>query len=321
MKNVTLSLLALFLFGFGRPQEISAQVYVGDILLASQSQVNDFPATCNCTTITGSLTITGADIDDLSPLTGLAFVGGNLVLVSNPMLAELGGLAALVQVGGDLRIQSNAVLASLEGLSALASVGGNLWIRSHAALADLDGLAALTQVGGELLIQTNSALTDIDGLAALVSVGGDLRLQFNYLLSYCCGIYELINGLNGKSVAGLTRISANAPGCDREEAVNTVCKITHTPSMAIPGFALHQNMPNPFSEGTLIRFELPEAGEAVLSVYDVQGRLRHEQRGYFDAGRHEIWLGAAGLAPAAGVLSYTLRSGSHSATKRMVMVR
>jgi hypothetical protein len=93
------------------------------------------------------------------------------------------------------------------------------------------------------------------------------------------------------------------------------------PSVELPGeVVLEQNIPNPFDGQTLIRFQLPEAGEAVFSVHDVQGRLLYEQRGFFDAGLQEVRLDAARLG-AAGVLSYTLRSGAHGATRRMVIVR
>jgi hypothetical protein len=38
-------------------------------------------------------------------------------------------------------------------------------------------------------------------------------------------------------------------------------------------YALHQNYPNPFNPETSIRFDLPQAGFVLISVYDISGRL------------------------------------------------
>ncbi len=86
------------------------------------------------------------------------------------------------------------------------------------------------------------------------------------------------------------------------------------------GFVLEQNVPNPFGGETLIRFELPQAGETNFLVHDLQGRLLYEERSYLDAGQYFVRLDAARLGTT-GVVTYTLRSGEHSATRRMVIVR
>lgn len=42
--------------------------------------------------------------------------------------------------------------------------------------------------------------------------------------------------------------------------------------LVVEGFKLHQNYPNPFNPTTNITFEVPEASQVVLSVYDMLGR-------------------------------------------------
>jgi len=50
-------------------------------------------------------------------------------------------------------------------------------------------------------------------------------------------------------------------------------------------FALHQNYPNPFNPSTQIKFDLPEASNVSLVVYDVLGRKVVELAdGFFEAG-------------------------------------
>ena len=86
------------------------------------------------------------------------------------------------------------------------------------------------------------------------------------------------------------------------------------------GFALYQNEPNPFSESTSIRFLLPEAAEATLSVFDAEGRLVFAKTDHFRQGISSIPLEGAGLLTT-GVLYYKLESGQHVAWRKMVLIR
>ncbi len=85
------------------------------------------------------------------------------------------------------------------------------------------------------------------------------------------------------------------------------------------GLVLYQNRPNPFPEETLIGFELPESGEAVLQIHDTGGRLLFHRRANYGQGYHEITLKRHQLTP--GVLFYTLQTATQTATRRMVLVK
>ena len=88
-------------------------------------------------------------------------------------------------------------------------------------------------------------------------------------------------------------------------------------------FRLFQNVPNPFAHSTLIRFELPSAGEARLEIYDTQGRLMRRFATRYEAGRHEIaWDlrdGHGRIVPP-GIYVYRLAAAAHAATRRMVVI-
>ncbi len=199
----------------------------GNVTLSTQADVISFGAN-NYSTITGDLTISGSDINDLSPLSTLTSVEGFLYIRDNSALQSLAGLDALTSVGGSLLIRNNAALTSLTGLDALESVGGFLeisnnssltslagldalnsvegflYIQDNTALTSLSGLDALTSVGGTLLIQNNSALTSLTGLDAITSVGGDLNIYNNAVLTSL----SVLDALT--SVGGYINISTNA---------------------------------------------------------------------------------------------------------------
>ena len=85
------------------------------------------------------------------------------------------------------------------------------------------------------------------------------------------------------------------------------------------GFALYQNTPNPYTGETVIGFELPESGEAVLTIYDVTGQLIKSVKGEYAAGYNEVWLTSTELG-VTGVLYYQLDTDQYTATKKMIVV-
>jgi len=91
-------------------------------------------------------------------------------------------------------------------------------------------------------------------------------------------------------------------------------------------FALHANVPNPFNPLTIIAYEVPTAGADVeISIYDVAGRLvRRLVDGRRDAGSYRVqWNGVDGNGAhvASGVYFYRMRSGTFSATRKMVLLK
>lgn len=85
-------------------------------------------------------------------------------------------------------------------------------------------------------------------------------------------------------------------------------------------FELYQNQPNPFDEETLIGFYLPEAGEVVLTVFDLSGALVYRETTFLDRGHQQVVLGAAQL-PASGLLYYRVETALGAATRKMLRLR
>ena len=83
---------------------------------------------------------------------------------------------------------------------------------------------------------------------------------------------------------------------------------------------LLQNRPNPFNETTIIGFVLPEACDATLRVFDVNGRLIRERTANYAAGGHFATFDF-GSDSQSGVLQYELTTPWGVLTKKMVLVR
>jgi len=84
-------------------------------------------------------------------------------------------------------------------------------------------------------------------------------------------------------------------------------------------FALYQNEPNPFKGTTLIGYDLPAAGSATLTIFDVTGKVlvvkdQDAVKGYNTISVTNKELGAV------GVLYYRLDVGEYTATKKMVII-
>jgi hypothetical protein len=84
------------------------------------------------------------------------------------------------------------------------------------------------------------------------------------------------------------------------------------------GFELYQNTPNPFHQETLIGFNLPKSEMVSLRILDASGKLVRLIRQEGKQGYNQILLDREDLP--AGILTYTLTAGDHTATKRMITI-
>jgi hypothetical protein len=83
------------------------------------------------------------------------------------------------------------------------------------------------------------------------------------------------------------------------------------------GFELYQNVPNPFVDKTLIGFQLPEATQAILTIYDQTGRLVYTAKGDFAKGYNSFSIERE-LLKTTGTLVYKLKTPTDMATQKMI---
>jgi len=101
--------------------------------------------------------------------------------------------------------------------------------------------------------------------------------------------------------------------------------VTETLTLPRALFALDQNSPNPFNPSTTIWFELAEASQVRLTVYNVKGeKVKVLADKVMSAGRRSVeWDGRtdAGKQVSSGVYFYRLKAGKFSSTRKMVLAR
>lgn len=90
-------------------------------------------------------------------------------------------------------------------------------------------------------------------------------------------------------------------------------------------FALKANYPNPFNPETTLEFALPKTSQVILTIYNLTGqRVRELVHSEYPPGyQRVIWDGRDqfGNPVSSGVYIYTLKAGTFSKTRKMILMR
>jgi len=150
------------------------------------------------TGIDGDLDIVDNDsLTNLSGLDNITYIGGTLTIENNPFLTNLIGLNALLTIGNNLAIDHNNSLLNLNGLDNMVSVEGSFYIRGNPVLASLEGINRLQSIEKDFYIgyyepeDGNPSLTDLAGLDSLSSIGRRFYIQNNIALMSTNGLTNL----------------------------------------------------------------------------------------------------------------------------------
>lgn len=95
---------------------------------------------------------------------------------------------------------------------------------------------------------------------------------------------------------------------------------------AIPEvFGLRENYPNPFNPTTLISYDLPEASQVSMTVYDMMGRqVKSLVQEFQPAGNHSVIWNATndnGDLMSGGMYFYQIRAGLFQKTHKMILLK
>lgn len=97
-----------------------------------------------------------------------------------------------------------------------------------------------------------------------------------------------------------------------------VSDLTSVSENSIYNFRVSQNMPNPASNNTTIKYELKESANVTLRVFDIAGKeVMHVNEGAKAAGMYSIELNITGLQN--GVYFYSFEAGAEKVTRKMTI--
>ncbi|MCB0688324.1 MAG: T9SS type A sorting domain-containing protein, partial [Saprospiraceae bacterium] len=93
-----------------------------------------------------------------------------------------------------------------------------------------------------------------------------------------------------------------------------------TSTIGVNKVTLQQNYPNPFKDETVVTFNLPRPMKAILTIYDINGRIIKEFENNYSKGEQQITLSKAQLTNSS-IMFYRLQTDDgYSEIKRMILI-
>ncbi|RLE59266.1 MAG: hypothetical protein DRJ35_06145 [Thermoprotei archaeon] len=134
--------------------------------------------------------------------------------------------------------------------------------------------------------------------------------------------FEVIGALKGSFVARVEAVDL----LDGAFRWNGVADLSELSVKVVPRvYALEPNFPNPFNSVTRVSYQLPEAGEVGLSIYNMVGqRVRTLVKARQEAGYYQVvWdgLDAKGRAVGSGVYLVRIESGEFTKVRKMALMK
>ena len=245
-------------------------------------------------------------IADITPLRNLTTL--TRIVLNNNSITNITSLTWLTRVThlnlSENRIRTIDSLANLIGISEL-----QLQKNQIGNIQPLVGLTRLTKLS--LSENQISNVTPLETLTALTL----LELSGNVIEDFAP-----LRRLKEKNAAVAIDIEIT-------EDTDNVQAAPAAPRIPVET-ALFPNYPNPFNPETWIPYQLAEATDVTLTIYDVSGRevrqlaLGHRPAGvYYSRGRAAHWDGRneIGEKVASGLYFYTLTAGEFTATGKMLI--
>jgi len=226
-----------------------------------------------------------------------------------------GKLYSLNPSTGGITLIGATGLSSLIGL-AINPVDNMLWgMRSNGAIYKINQSTAVPTLVGNSGFSLNFAMAfDADGKLFGISSAAVAAMSDFIRINTSTGAGTLVGSTGFRNVFGLAIRGAVVTGVQ-----DPVSELLPT------RYELHQNYPNPFNPTTVIRYDLPEASEVVLKIYDVMGREvrtlvnARQSAGYQSAawdGRNE-----QGQVVGSGVYVYQLQAGDRAQRMKMLFLK
>ncbi|MDR4509914.1 MAG: T9SS type A sorting domain-containing protein [Candidatus Brocadiaceae bacterium] len=122
--------------------------------------------------------------------------------------------------------------------------------------------------------------------------------------------------LDGTELVGKDCIILKSKGCNARNTITEAQEGLHTPL---------QNYPGPFNQGSTIMFEVPEAGEVTIDIYNLRGQLIQTlYSGPISAGQHAVvWNGTDfhGSRVVSGIYAYKLQANGFAVMQMLIFTK
>jgi len=160
-------------------------------------------------------------------------------------------------------------------------------------------------------VVVNATISDLDGSFVMEGLSS--------------GSYQLTSSMvdySASSQSNVTLESANNyVSADIVVTSDAVTGVESSNNNAVvSSYSIDQNYPNPFNPTTVISYQLPANGLVTIKVYNVIGKeIATLVNEYQQSGKYSKTFSANELT--SGVYFYTIKSGSFSATKKMILLK
>ena len=196
--------------------------------------------------------------------------------------------------------------------------------------AELDGLTLISAEGRGINLDNDNVAMPKAGTMTMswagirsASITTDQEImRLTFQATKTGQISEMISAVRANGNSPKMEANSNSP---RSEAYIGQDMTTTGISLEIRNgqagqFALYQNEPNPWKGETVVKYELPEAGQVTIRIFDIAGKNVFNQTSTGQKGFNTLTFSKEQLNGATGVLIYKIEAGKYSAQKRMIVI-
>lgn len=267
---------------------------------------------------------------DLSGFKILGWAAGNTVPAFYP--EEVTNLEYYLDHGGKLFITGQDIGNDIFGTNAQSQFAQSFYNNYlHADyVANLSSFFIVKGIAGDPIS---------DGIQFLANTVYDLSLD--KIMPYDTSASSVFYYYNGPDVAGIKAATEThgivyfSFGMEQinEQAIrdtvlsrsiqwltDVVTGVEQDEDITITSFMLEQNYPNPFNPATRIKYQLPEASQVSIKIFDILGKeIATLVNEFKEAGAYEVEFNSTGLA--SGIYFYRMSGGGFVSVKKMNILK
>lgn len=274
-------------------------------------------------TTDGGATWTTQTSGSLSTLYSVRAINANTVWVGGS-----GGTILYTVDGGNTWLPGRQALGAITTTYSIAEKGGYIWLAGTGGMI-LQGFADpnvpvelasfSASVSGSTVNLAWETATETNNLGFYVEMSSDSENWIEKGFVAGAGTSTSINRYSfSLNVTGGNSLWFRLRQTDLDGSASYSNKIEV--SFNPVEFSLSQNYPNPFNPSTTINFTLPAASQVTLDVFNVAGeKVATLVNGQMVQGFHSVNFDASKLS--SGIYLYTIKAGSFTATRKMILMK